>query len=475
MGLTDIISVGTAFSVACVLLSIYLRDPEQELRDRLVNVINGLIHVEDRHIKLSPKVLVGYGGCVDLYVRGGELFTYRPDIGEPRHFDGINTIDELERSYAYYFQHGAATERYTVNSTLFDSLIERAEKLPTSYYTIGGNAPVMAMRLFREGCQVILASTISEKHRNNIPKGIKVVGEAVKRDDIHLILEYKSGENWGPYKAPRANRYILHNDVHNPALKTLEYLDDPIKSWKPDLFVVSGLQLMDNFVYPEGFRTEKIKRIHDQIQSLPKSTKVHFEMASFTELALLMDMKNYVIPFSDSLGMNEQELANLYSIYQYGNISLVTDSTPRVGIVLDQMRYIFKKIRKTNTIVPNSKILSRIHIHTLAYQAIMTEINSNWKHTEIAAAKASLTAFRHTCASSEVDANKAAVLMDESFSRSVLKSDSGRIELEPSHPVPCWKEGNVLVCVAAGVVCTNVEQTAGGGDNISAAALAIQL
>lgn len=25
-------------------------------------------------------------------------------------------------------------------------------------------------------------------------------------DDIHLILEYKTGEKWGTYEAPRANR-----------------------------------------------------------------------------------------------------------------------------------------------------------------------------------------------------------------------------------------------------------------------------
>ena len=46
--------------------------------------------------------------------------------------------------------------------------------------------------------------------------------------------------------------------------------------------------------------------------------------------------------------------------------------------------------------------LTRLHVHTLAYQAILVERKSAWKNTRISAAKASLTANRHVCASSQV-------------------------------------------------------------------------
>ena len=36
---------------------------------------------------------------------------------------------------------------------------------------------------------------------------LTVVGRDVKKDDIHLILEYKADEEWGIYRSPRANRY----------------------------------------------------------------------------------------------------------------------------------------------------------------------------------------------------------------------------------------------------------------------------
>ena len=41
-----------------------------------------------------------------------------------------------------------------------------------------------------------------------------------------------------------------------------------------------------------------------------------------------------MIPYADSLGMNEQELPNLYSMLKFGNITLASDSNPRIAVVL---------------------------------------------------------------------------------------------------------------------------------------------
>lgn len=103
-----LISLGTVFTVACVLFSIYFRD-YNELDDRLANVINGLISVEEQQMKLSPKVAVGYGACVDLFVDGKDLISHLEGL-QPLHHDAINDFHELHESYAYYFKHGAAAE-----------------------------------------------------------------------------------------------------------------------------------------------------------------------------------------------------------------------------------------------------------------------------------------------------------------------------------------------------------------------------
>jgi len=56
--------------------------------------------------------------------------------------------------------------------------------------------------------------------------------------------------------------------------------------------------------------------------SMAPSTQIHFEMASFAELELLKQLTKFVVPYSDSMGMNEQVsfqfeqyfLINLYFI-----------------------------------------------------------------------------------------------------------------------------------------------------------------
>ena len=118
--------------------------------------------------------------------------------------------------------------------------------------------------------------------------------------------------------------------------------------------------------------------------------------------------------------------------------------------------------------------LSRIHVHTLAYQAILVTRDSIWRNMNGAVAKASLTAHRYICASNKISMENARIIMDESFSVSA-EPGSHRMPLVDSAPVSCWSEDAVRFCVAPNLVCTAVRQTGGGGDNVSAAGLVLQL
>lgn len=73
--------------------------------------------------------------------------------------------------------------------------------------------------------------------------------------------------------------------------------------------------------------------------------------------------------------------------------------------------------------------------------------------------------------------------MDDSFSKT-LEEGSARVPLEPERPVSCWdevynlghgKHDTIKICIAPNLICTDVSQTAGGGDNISSAGLAMQI
>ena len=63
--------------------------------------------------------------------------------------------------------------RYVSNSSLFDKLVEVARSLPESRYPLGGNAPVMANRFVMEGCNVMLAASVSDSLREEIASSIK--------------------------------------------------------------------------------------------------------------------------------------------------------------------------------------------------------------------------------------------------------------------------------------------------------------
>ncbi|VEL38768.1 unnamed protein product [Protopolystoma xenopodis] len=92
-------------------------------------------------------------------------------------------------------------------------------------------------------------------------------------EDIHLVLEYKSGDRFRNFTSPRSNRYILIHDVENPRLSGLwpglmeaYHRPDPSVRWSvdaaaasgngliqpPDLVVIGGLQTMDHWAGING-------------------------------------------------------------------------------------------------------------------------------------------------------------------------------------------------------------------------------
>jgi ADP-dependent glucokinase len=288
--------------------------------------------------------------------------------------------------------------------------------------------------------------------------------------------------------APRANRLIIHSDYYNPALKSVDNFITRLESAKGlDLLVIGGLQMMDNIPIPIEERKEKLLRLSRVLERLPPGKpKVHMELASFTEEALLGAIKDLVIPHVDSLGMNEQELPTLLSYLNQGGVNTRSESYPRVATILDQMRQLYKQLHK-----PTRGRLSRMHAHTLAFQAIMTRVDSGWRNSLTSSVKAALTAHRYTCGSDEIDMAKAKLIMDESYTTS-KDGSRRRIPFNPKHPVVCWQEDilvddssnaasstakkteTIEICVAPVLVCTKVIQTGGAGDNVSAAGLIFQ-
>ena len=55
-----------------------------------------------------------------------------------------------------------------------------------------------------------------------------------------------------------------------------------------------------------GVREQRLKLVQKQMRQQPLDTHVHFELASFAESKLMEDLVHNILPYADSLGMNEQ-------------------------------------------------------------------------------------------------------------------------------------------------------------------------
>lgn len=466
------------FIIAAVIL-VGLLFTTFQARWRVDTIRTGLLDIE-KDIQLSPnlRVVVGFGGCVDVFLRGSELFELLgvspPETVPTTQPEGIYTMEDIVTEYLTFFLQGAAAERYIQSEELYLHLTKVIWDKIKPDIVLGGNAPVIAKRMAEEGADVLLGVQNTKLYRDLIHPEIKMAGETAPSEtqpDLHIILEFDKGESWGTHTAVRANRYILHRDHYNPRLLGLEAINDHILSFNPHLLVIGGLQMLDTYPFTEQELDERLVQLESFLSKVSASTLIHFEMASFVNADLLTKLLDKILPHCDSLGMNEQELPNLLSVLKTGKIVYISDSQIKVSKTLDTSRQLLSLINLRE----HNRVLSRLHIHTLAYQAVFTLSDSNnWKSGIAAAVKSSLTATRYVCGDQSIDSRKSRMILDESFSSSSIPG-SQRIPIIDNTPVSCWNDGPYEICLAPVLVCTQIKQTAGGGDNLTGVGLLYHL
>jgi len=455
------------------------REPNIELKRR-ESVLQALLSIERNWARpaQAPVAYVGFGSCLDIFTSSKELFAKMGFVTapEPKEFGVLHNREELLAEFGYYFKEGAAAERYVADRDLFERLVEAARSIKSTRSALGGNAPVIANRMAREGARVYLGGQAGDDlDQFGLHERLTCAGPKVKSSDIHLIVEYDKNEKFDNLVAPRANRFIVHADQYNPVLASYDQFVGEFNQAKtpPQLLVVGGLQMMEGYPYEEGERDAYFTKIRTAMASAAEETKTHFELASFVDETIMSKIKDDVLPYSDSVGMNEQELPNLLSLMKTGSTTKVAPAYPRVASVLDQMREIYELAKAEKW----PRLMSRMHVHNIAFQAIMVRQGSGWRKTMTATAYSALVAHRHVCQTDDIDLANTRLLMDDSFSRSITGSD--RVQLDPERPVSCWSEtvagDQFKICVSPVLVCTKVKQTAGGGDNITGAGLFVQI
>jgi len=467
------------------------RDPEilQSIKDGLMKQSYWKKFNEQCNDKT---VAVGYNTNLDLIVDATDLLEslgVKPQPSTTPPSPIINTIEQFEKTFTYYFKSGSAAERFVQDESTFKTIIDKALSLPKKTFFTGGNAGIMANRLAKENCNVYLNGIIGKQLKKMLDPKVKVLPYETKEkqdyDEIHLIMEYGQKNQWGQYKSPRANRFIVSNDVTNSNLLTMEsfhsHLD--ILSEKPDLILLSGLHLLNH-----NTQKQRIQDMMDLLKKIPyssdaeeflnpqKNIPVHLELASIASENFIRMLANSVIPYVDSIGLNEQEMGFLYTATGGIKYTMEDFKQPSVNIAIEAITHIFNRIIDQQDgaeqqqmgidLLSKWRTTTRIHFHYLTYHIVAIKKNSAWKSHKASAsvAASSIEATNQACGFDNVELH---LPLEFKVDYRYTPGSTKTIRINKSSPVSKWQDVGIEFHVAPVLVCQNPSKTVGLGDSIS--------
>uniref|UniRef100_A0AAV1UH81 Uncharacterized protein n=1 Tax=Peronospora matthiolae TaxID=2874970 RepID=A0AAV1UH81_9STRA len=196
---------------------------------------------------------------------------------------------------------------------------------------------------------------------------IQLVGaiEGEEKEDVHLVLEY--GRDF----------------------------EQTLETFEPDLVVFGGLQLaeVEQDVRARVLRLEALAGVLQN--SYAVDTPTHYEFAAVSDFGLFSDTVRLVLPWVDSIGLNEQELFILHHFLVTGKESTATASRPTIAEISAQLHDIIQFAKDARETVETSRRgkeddgkhevtvalahLSRIHFHTLQFHVVCQRKKGIWE------------------------------------------------------------------------------------------------
>ncbi|XP_055048698.2 ADP-dependent glucokinase isoform X1 [Misgurnus anguillicaudatus] len=416
------------------------------------------------------KVAVGVNACVDVVVSGvGLLQALALEPGSGNDHEVLHGKEDLKEAFIHYMEKGAAAERFFSDKEVFQRIARAAAEYPGAQVYVGGNAALIGQKLASNPqLVVLLCGPVGPKLHEMLDEQIVVPPESLQEtDEYHLILEYKSGEQWGTSRAPQANRFILSHDVSNGRMSALETFIASLEEFNPDLVVLSGLHMMEGM--GRDLWENRLKEAVDVISDVNNEVPIHLELASMTDKDYMNRiLQEQVMPIVSSVGLNEQELLFLTQSGGGPHADLASwDGIPDVGRVSDILLWVLEQHGRAD---PESESdLTRIHFHTLAYHILAT-VDGHWGNQVSAVAAGARVASSQACGLQTVDVTKVALKAPLNFYSSFTEPRES-LTVDVMNPVTVWRRGNVSFHLTPVLVCKQPLRTVGLGDAISAEGL----
>ncbi|GAM28129.1 hypothetical protein SAMD00019534_113050 [Acytostelium subglobosum LB1] len=423
----------------------------------------------------SHRIAVGYNTNLDLVVDAIELMQMLGVITSesPLSADSIDSIDDFENTFTYYFKTGSAAERTINDKKLFDVILNAALSLKRKEFHTGGNAGIIANRLAKEGCNVYLSGVVGERLKQLLHERINVIDyNRDTQDEIHLIMEYQRNESWGQHVTPRANRFIVSRDESNANMATLEVLHHHLKASsgteRTDLLILSGLHLLD---VAHANRIDDMAKVLEETPHSTSSMPIHLELASMTSVPIIKDIASKIIPNVDSVGLNEQELGFLYINTGGSQHKLADFSSPSINTAVDAIIHLFNNVGGHRSdlmdidIDGGKKTLSRVHFHYLTYHIVAVK-KDMWpkERSMMSVAASSLEASDQACGFKDVELR---IPLKFEVDYRYTPGSKLKFNIDETFPVVTWQDEGIEFHLAPVLVCKAPSKTVGLGDSIS--------
>lgn len=426
---------------------------------------------------LFRRAVIGINCNVDLIVSGTSVLQNLNSTSNKREdHEVLNNVDDLYEAFSYFFSRGAAAERHTSDEKMFQELVQTAgESRQRPHYYIGGNAALMAEKIASSfpRTTAYLVGPIGPRLQALLhPSVVRTNSTRILKDEIHIIMEYKQGEILGEYVAPASSRFITSHDLYSGSSVVIEMFFKAISQFTPDLIILTGVHLLQH--QNREIRMEKLRLIKRNIMQISTKIPIHLQFGSIGDSDYAAEVLNRIVPYVDSLSLNEQELAFFSHVANgpYTDLYPVAPGAVHVHKVVEMLNWLITTYGydKSNPESKNSNYrLTRIHFHSLTFH-LMVYRGTDWSNQASGLASGARVAARQACqATSDINTDNLELRTSLSY---LLDQQVGKsYNLEPQKPLSSWMRKDVVFIYTPVLVCKFPTRTVGLGDAIATSGL----
>ncbi len=379
------------------------------------------------------------------------------------------------------FSRGIAEEWVTDDINIYSWM---EENLGYNRLQMGGQAGIIANALALLGVKKVLAHTNSHPklqaqqflnldnlfgfNDNGIPEKAVNISRETDIPLIHWIIEFDKGDSFQigdkTFICPKSNRFIATYDPLNMKLVMNKGFINYLNTHKISYLLLSGFHpLLEN--------NGGVDLVKNTIPVLRKWKKhnpnliIHLEIASTQDIAVRKAIVKYIVPFVDSVGLNERETIDLLNILGKSDLASDIEKNTTSDRLFDALIFLKKLLN-----------VKRIQLHmfglymTLQDHDFIHSAEQNLKGMMTAAVVSSSKAYNGEL-TQYGDAIKTLGLFVSQQSLNELSNLSGKLH-EPDLLIKgiCRVENYILSAVPT-IIIDKPKTLVGMGDTISSVSL----